>query len=184
MSRMMWSGSSWSGRERHSAFVNLRNGSFASVGGVLGLDLIDDGRALAVGDWDSDGDVDLWFKNRSGAQLRFMRNDGARGHFLMLTLQGRSCNRDAIGARVEVHAGGRRLIQTVTGGSGYLAQSSKTLHFGMADTGRVQRVVIRWPDGSEEVLPPLREDQPARRTDPSRSPRHGGAGVAGRSAVL
>lgn len=155
MSRLIWSGSSWSGRERHCSFLNLTDGAFADVSAIMGLDFADDGRALAVTDWDGDGDLDLWFKNRTGPQLRFMRNDGASGHFVSLKLTGVRSNRDAIGARVEVHAGGRRLVQTVTAGSGYLAQSSKRLVFGLGQAQRIERAEVRWPDGSTETLPAL-----------------------------
>ena len=159
MSRLIWSGSSWSGRERHCSFLNLTDGTFADVSAILGLDFADDGRALAATDWDGDGDLDLWFKNRTGPQLRFMRNDGAAGHFVSLRLTGTKCNRDAIGARVEVRVAGRRIVKTVTAGSGYLAQSSKRLHFGLGQSETIEGVVVRWPDGSIENLPPLEVDQ-------------------------
>ncbi|MCH8964909.1 MAG: ASPIC/UnbV domain-containing protein [Planctomycetes bacterium] len=152
MSRLIWSGSSWSGRERHCAFLNQTDGTFVDVSAILGLDFLDDGRALAATDWDGDGDLDLWFKNRTGPQLRFLRNDGATGHFVSLKLTGASCNRDAIGARVEVHAAGRRIVQTVTAGSGYLAKSTKRLHFGLGDAEKIDKIDIRWPDGSSETL--------------------------------
>ena len=158
MSRLIWSGSSWSGRERHCAFVNLTDGKFADVSAILGLDFADDGRALAVVDWDGDGDLDLWFKNRTGPQLRFMRNDGAAGYWFSIKLVGARCNRDAVGARVVVHAAGRQFVQTVTAGSGYLAQSSKTLHFGLGQAEKIDRAEVRWPDGSSEALLDLRVD--------------------------
>ena len=125
MSRMIWAGASWSGRERNSAFLNLGDGHFADVSAILGLDFADDARALALSDWDGDGDVDVWLKNRTGPQLRFMRNEGSPKHFVGLRLTGETVNRDAIGARVELRVDGKRLIQEVTAGSGFLSQSSK-----------------------------------------------------------
>ena len=54
-------------------------------------------------DWDFDGDLDLWIANRSGPQVRFLRNDLVTPHhFLAIRLEGKTCNRDAIGARVEL----------------------------------------------------------------------------------
>ncbi len=88
-----------------------------------------------------------------------MRNDGAAGHFVSLKLTGTKCNRDAIGARVEVRVGGRRIVKTVTAGSGYLAQSSKRLHFGLGRSEAIESVVVRWPDGSTENLAPLELDR-------------------------
>ena len=67
--RLARAGSSWSGRERHCAFLNCgdveQGARFANVSAVSGLDFPDDGRALAVTDWDGDGDLDLWARNRN-----------------------------------------------------------------------------------------------------------------------
>jgi hypothetical protein len=158
MGRLIRAGSSWSGRERNCSFLNLGDGRFADVSAISGLDFADDGRVLAAADCDRDGDVDLWLKNRTGPQLRFMQNDGAGGHFLSIRLAGLTCNRDAVGARVEIDAGGSRRIQTVTAGSGYLGQSSKAMHFGLGPWTKIDQVAVRWPDGSTEVLPPMEAD--------------------------
>lgn len=146
MTRMMLEGYTWSGMERDCAFLNLGNGRFVDVSAVSGLDFIDDGRAAATTDWDGDGDLDIWLKNRSGPQLRFLRNESAAGqHWLGLRLAGVTCNRDAVGARVEVHAGGRRLIRSVNAGDGYLSHSSRTLLFGLGSSDKVERILIHWP---------------------------------------
>ncbi len=152
MSRMIWSGASWSGREKHCAYLNLGDGTFANVSAVTGLDYPDDARALTACDWDRDGDLDLWIKNRTGPQLRFLRNQGKSGNFVSLELRGTTCNRDAIGARVELSAGGRTYVQTVCAGSGYLAQSPARLHFGLGDATKIDRVQVRWPGGVIETI--------------------------------
>jgi thiol-disulfide isomerase/thioredoxin len=147
-------GVSWSGRERNNSYLNLGDGRLADVSYVSGLDFEDDGRAVAEVDWDGDGDIDLWLRNRTGPQLRYMRNDGAGdGHWIAFELEGAASNRDAVGATVEVSAGRRLLRRTVIAGDGYLAQSSKRLHFGLGDAERVDRVVVRWPGGGSEELP-------------------------------
>ena len=75
------------------------------------------------------------------------------GHFISLKLDGVDCNKDAIGARVTVWVSGRQLVQTVEAGSGYLAQSSKRLHFGLGDATAIDRIEVRWPGGKTETLP-------------------------------
>ena len=116
----MREGRSWSGHERNNCFANLGQGSFADVSFVSGLDFADDGRAVAVVDWDGDGDLDLWLRNRTGPQLRLLRNDHpGTGHFLALRLEGTDSNRDAIGATscYEVNIYDQREDQTYrTGG--------------------------------------------------------------------
>ena len=151
LNRLIREGGSWSGRETNCAYLNLGDGSFADVSRTTGLDFMDDGRAFATVDWDHDGDLDLWVVNRTAPQVRFMRNDlpgGARSAAFRLT--GERVNRDAIGARVEVRAGGDRWVREMQAGGGFLSQSSKWLHFGVGEHERLDELLVRWPDGSVE----------------------------------
>jgi tetratricopeptide (TPR) repeat protein/thiol-disulfide isomerase/thioredoxin len=103
--RMIMAGRSFSGGERNCLFLNIGHDRFATLSAVSGMDFPDDGRCIALTDWDRDGDQDLWISNRNAPRLRFLRNDTpARHHFLSLGLvgNGTTTNRDAIGARVEV----------------------------------------------------------------------------------
>jgi tetratricopeptide (TPR) repeat protein/peroxiredoxin len=158
LARMMSEGRSFSGRERNVCFLNTgasaeASGRFANVSAVSGLDFEDDGRAVALVDWDHDGDQDLWISNRNAPRLRLMRNNLPRGsHFLQLRLQGNgtTSNRDGIGARVEVVAESERSVKTLRAGEGFLAQSSKWLHFGLGSTEEIEKVTVRWPDGAVE----------------------------------
>jgi len=154
---MMFEGRSWSGNERNCCFLNLgeKGGEkqFADVSASSGLDFPDDGRAIAVVDWDQDGDLDLWMSNRNAPRLRLMRNGSEGGRSISLCLEGdgKKCNRDAIGARVEMKlASGAKLIKTVRAGEAFLTQSSKCLHFGLGTDGEVSSASIRWPDGTKQ----------------------------------
>jgi hypothetical protein len=160
LSRLMDSGASWSGGERHCAFLNLGDSAYVDVSNVSGLDFIDDGRALAATDWDGDGAVDLWLAHRTGPRLRFLHNQAASGaHYLAISLEGVECNRDAIGARVEIVAGDLRRAREVRAGEGYLAQSSSVLTFGLGTTEEVEDVIVSWPGGETEHLGALAVDR-------------------------
>jgi tetratricopeptide (TPR) repeat protein len=189
LNRLLRAGASFSGRERDCCYLNLGGSvglaggtaQFANVSAATGLDLPGDGRALALADWDFDGDEDFWITSRTGPRVRFFRNDVANGNrYLALRLVGQTCNRDAIGARVEVYlksdtgiasgtpsdtgiASGTRppLIKTLSAGHGYLAQSSKWLNFGLGADGTVERIVVRWPDGKTSDT--YRQIEPNRR---------------------
>ncbi len=154
MTRKIENGGSWSGRERHCCFLNTGTSGFADVSAITGLDFPDDGRAVAVTDWDHDGDLDVWLTSRTSPRLRFMRNNATKGaRFLNVQLKGRRCNRDAIGARVELHLGGpspRTLIRTVRAGEAFLSQSSRWVHFGLGDQPEIEKLVVYWP-GSDGV---------------------------------
>jgi len=152
--RLVREGESWSGRERNCAFLNTGDGRFADASALLGLDHPDDGRAAAIVDWDADGALDLVTTNRTGPRVRLLRNAiPPSGEFVAIRLEGRTCNRDAIGARVEVHLeDGRRLVRGVRAGDSYLAQSTRWLHFGLGAAGAIRRVVVRWPWGEAEEV--------------------------------
>lgn len=147
-------GVSWSGHERNVAFLNLGDGTFADASAVTGLDHEDDGRGVAVVDWDGDGDLDVWLRNRTGPQLRFHRNDAANASWCTLVLEGRTCNRDAVGARVVLQAGKRSHVRHVISGDGYLSQSSLALHFGLGNAEKIERLVVHWPGGTAETFGP------------------------------
>ena len=164
--RLVRQGKSFSGRERNCVFLNARGPRFANLSAVSGLDFADDGRALAVTDWDQDGDLDLWLSNRTGPRLRLMRNDVARADaassgFVSIRLEGRQSNRDAVGARVELHLKDdsvRPMIQTLRAGDAFLSQSSKWLHFGLRDS-KPDHISVRWPAGQTERFPLASDSQ-------------------------
>ncbi|MCP3919789.1 MAG: tetratricopeptide repeat protein [bacterium] len=162
--RMIRQGKSWSGRERHSAFLNTGGARFADVSAVAGIDLQADGRALARVDWDQDGGIDFWTSNRNAPRVHLFRNRRADGnHWVQLDLVGSGGNRDAIGARVEVvprdAAGELRYVKTLHAGEGFLSQSSKTMHFGLGAAEAIERVIVRWPGAGEEVFEGVQIDR-------------------------
>lgn len=152
-------GRSWSGNERNRCFLNTGQTRFADVSALSGLDSVDDGRALAVSDWDGDGDLDLFQVNRTAPQVRFLRNDWQDGsRWLALRLVGTECNRDAIGARVELYRKGlpHKDMRTVYAGCSFLSQSTKWVHFGLGENTDIGRVVVRWPGSSVETFTGLK----------------------------
>ena len=155
LNRLLHENRSFSGNERHCAFLNGGQGQFANVSSVIGLDFAEDGRALGSVDWDFDGDLDLWITNRTAPRVRFMRNEVETDNgFLALHLigDGKQVNRDAIGTRVEVVLD-KPLIKTKRAGEGFLTQSSGWMHFGLGkQTQQPVTVRVRWPNGQQEAF--------------------------------
>ncbi len=142
---------SLNGRERNALFWNRGDGRFVDVGFVAGADRIEDGRGVAVADFDQDGRLDLVVQNLDQPAVLLM-GKGEVGRWLQLALEGAGPNRDAVGAVVRVHAGDLTVSRQVSAGSGFLASSSPVLHFGLGEARRIDRIEIRWPSGRRETL--------------------------------
>ncbi|MBA4715997.1 MAG: CRTAC1 family protein [Verrucomicrobiales bacterium] len=146
---MVRSGLSFSGNESHVIFQNEKGKGFKDVSSISGLDLKDDGRAVCFSDWDQDGDLDVWISNRNGPQIRYLENNNNTNNYLSLKLIGKKCTSDAIGTRVVIETeDGLSQTRTINAGSGFLSQSTKSLHFGLGKFKSVTKITLYWP-GSE-----------------------------------
>jgi enediyne biosynthesis protein E4 len=107
-------------------------------------------RGLAVGDFDNDGALDIVFTQLDDKPV-LLRNAAGRNHsWVGFELQGTKSNRDAIGAKITIDTGKRKLVRWITGGSSYLSSHDKRVIVGLGD-GFVLGTVdaeIRWPSGT------------------------------------
>jgi tetratricopeptide (TPR) repeat protein len=104
------------------------------------------GRGLAVGDIDNDGRLDLIIVSQSGP-LAFAHNLSTPRHFVSFLLEGTDSNRDAVGAKVTIRAGGRDQTGWRLGGGSYASASDPRVHFGLGDARTIDEVEVHWPSG-------------------------------------
>jgi len=143
----------WSGYQRNNLYLNNRDGSFIESASVLGLDCLEDGRSFSLTDMDGDGRLEVIVKSRTGPQVRVFHNQMAlRGKSIAITLKGTRSNRDAIGAVVILKSSAGTQRQTVSAGSGFLSQHSKTLVFGLGAHEGPVSCTIQWPSGTAQQV--------------------------------
>lgn len=110
------------------------------------------GRGLAIADINNDGYLDMAMTNRDKNNMVVYQNQGGDQHSLQLQLQGTKSNRMAIGARVVVYVNDKVQHKLLTAGSSFLSQHSNVLHFGVGDATKIDKIVITWPGGKQQVL--------------------------------
>jgi hypothetical protein len=107
-------------------------------------------RGLAIGDFDNDGDSDVVITRLNATPLLLRNNVGQDSGWIGFELQGTKSNRDAIGAKIVVTIGNRRIVRWIVGGSSYLSSSDKRVLVGLGHTPKSSTVdaEIRWPSGA------------------------------------
>jgi hypothetical protein len=113
------------------------------------------GRALATLDLDDDGDLDLVLAGNDEPARVLENRLPAQGHWIGFKLIGAGANRDAIGARVTVKAGGRKQMREVRGTCSYDAWCDLRLAFGIGAATEVESVEVRWPTGALHLFEKL-----------------------------
>lgn len=138
-------------------FRNLKNGKFERVGAAPGSALASalSARGLAIADLDNDGRQDIVINNADSKPTVMKNVSAASGHWLTLRLSGdvsKKSPRDAIGAVVYVTNGKVRQRQDVISGGGFSSQNDMSVHFGLGTATNVDKLEVKWPDGTLEVL--------------------------------
>ena len=141
-------------KQINSLFHNEGNGKFVETTKVAGSGFQTPyvGRGVAFADFDNDGFMDLVVGNNGDPPLLLHNSGGNGNHFLNFKLLGTKSNRDAMGARVRVVAGGISQIREIAGGGSYLSQSDLRAHFGLGKATKAETVEIKWPSGQRQVF--------------------------------
>ena len=140
--------------QEDQVFENLGDGTFEDVSVRLGTYFEEEhvGRGACLGDYDNDGDMDIFIVNLNSGS-RFLRNNkGNSSNWLMLNLVGTTSNRDGVGANIRLVTGEEVQISQKKSTSGYLSQSDPRVHFGLAGHESADRVEVTWPSGKVQVL--------------------------------
>ena len=148
-------------KQVNSLFHNEGNGKFIDVTkqSGSGFEVPHAGRGVAFADFDNDGFVDLVVANNGDPPLLLHNSGGNGNHFLNLQLVGTKSNRDAMGARIRVKAGGISQIRDIAGGGSYLSQSDLRANFGLGKATRVDSIEVKWPSGQQQIFRDVEADK-------------------------
>ncbi len=159
---------SLSGYELSHIYMNRGLAGWVDVAARVGITDSYDGRAVALADLRNRGAVDVIVANQNQPAVLYRTTPDSTNHWLGLKLIGTRSNRSAIGAEVVLEAGGLAQRRIVDGGMGFASQNDRRLHFGLGRREWVDRLVIHWPSGAEQVVPHLAVDRFYTITEPRR----------------
>jgi len=130
----------------------LNNEGSLEESGILFQSATSLGYSTAIGDYNADGFIDL-VSHHIGVSPEFRASTPNENSWLKIELEGTESNRDAIGSKIELYAGGNYWYRETYCGEGYLSQNSRSEHFGLGVLNSLDSVVVHWPNGLVEMWP-------------------------------
>jgi len=154
----------------NTVFRNLGGAKFEALTAEAGLTAQPSARhrGSAVGDLNGDGRLDVVTAALSAPAEVWLNDSPGRAHWLELKLEGTASNRDGIGARVKVAAGGTVQYNHVSFTAGYASSSAAPVHFGLGLAESASLVEIRWPSGIVQELRNVAADRVIHVKEPPR----------------
>ena len=133
--------------------MNLDGHKFFDASFASNADIDSDSRSAIGADFDGDGDPDLLVASTGGGALRVFDNQLDRGnHFLRIKLTGSKSNKMAIGSRVTLEVGDRKIIRDLFPRNGCMGLGPADLLIGVGKAETIDKVTIRWPTGKTQVV--------------------------------
>ncbi len=140
------------GSQRNVLLRNERDGTFVDVSSGSGADDSSWGHGGAYLDYDGDGCLDLVVSNWDQPASLFRNVCDFGSNWLVVETVGADSNRDGIGARIAIEAGGQRQIREVFSGTSQMGQNMREAHFGVGSATQVDTLTVGWPSGQVQTL--------------------------------
>ena len=134
-------------------FHNNGDGTFSDVSEMTGITALPTrvGRGATFGDYDNDGDVDIFIVNNHAAPILLRNEGGNRNNYLHVELIGTEQNRNAIGAKIQLKTADQTQIREVYAGESYMSSNSFIVEFGVGDATQVETLQVTWSNGDTQA---------------------------------
>ena len=135
-------------------YRNNGDGTFSDVSEMTGITALPTrvGRGAAFGDYDNDGDVDIFIVNNHAAPILLRNEGGNRNNYMHVELIGTAQNRNAIGAKIQLKTADRIQGREVYAGESYMSSNSFIVEFGVAAATQIETLQVIWLNGDVQKL--------------------------------
>jgi hypothetical protein len=159
-------------QEPRILYHNQGSGKFEDISASSGPGITEpkSSRGMAVGDLWNDGRISAVVSNMNAAPGLLVNQVRYENHWVTIETKGTKSNRDGLGARIRVKAGGRVLVDEVRSGSSYISNSDRRVHFGLDGGNKIDWMEIRWPSGLTETFENPKVDSILKITEGSGKP--------------
>ena len=155
-------------REQHNVLLrNKGDGTFNNLSVVSGADDPGVGRGLGYLDIENDGCLDLYIGNLGGETTLYRNRCDYGRNWLVVETVGTNSNRDGIGARITVKAGGMSQVREVASGRSFMGHPMIAPHFGLGDADIVDEIVVQWPSGAVQTVSSVEPNRRITITEPN-----------------
>ena len=147
--------------QNNQIYLNQKNGYFLDITKNVGKDILHRAvsRGSAFGDIDNDGDADIMISNNNG-KARILINEGKpKNNWIGIELEGRSCNRQAIGSKITISTESSNQATWVNPAGSYLTSNDTRVVFGINNDQLVKSMIVDWPGSGQEVFTELEPNQ-------------------------
>ena len=140
--------------QQKQIFINQGNETFLDQTKTIGGDLLEPtvGRGAAFGDIDNDGDIDIAISNNNGKANLLLNEGKPKGHWIGFKLEGKTCNREAIGSKLKITTDSGFQVAWVNPAASYLASNDLRVLFGLGPDEMVTSLEVQWPGFGKDLF--------------------------------
>ncbi len=143
------------------AYKNNKDLTFEKKTKDWGLDVKTFSNGSAYADLDNDGDLDLVINNVNDIALIFRNNSEKmpNSNYLRIKPVADKPGVCELGTRIWIEVKGKKQMIEITSVRGMYSTSERIAHFGLYDQTKVDRVIVKWPDGKQNILKDINAGQ-------------------------
>ncbi len=146
-------GENLSAYERNKFYLNVDGHKFFDASFASNTDIDSDSRSAIGSDFNDDGKPDLLVASAGGGPLKlFLNQFENKNKFLRVELKGTKSNRDAIGSRVILEMGKKKIYRDLFPANGCMGLGPAELLIGVGEVDQIDKVTVRWPTGKTKVI--------------------------------